>query len=77
MAYVYFPEFLGKSMTLSLILIKNSSFSGNFTWDIVFWKLFQFRFLDYRKVKTKVKNIQTTIIDEKFDEKYKSELKIG
>ena len=53
MVYVYFPEFLGKSMTLSSILIKNSSSSGNYTWwDTVFWKLighvFLLRYLDER-----------------------------
>ena len=34
-------------------------------------------FLDYRKVKTNLKNIQTTIIDVKFEKEFKSELRIG
>ena len=44
----------------------------------VFYAIFRIlRFLDYRKVKTNLKNIQATIIDVKFDEESKSELKIG
>ena len=45
MVYVYFPEFLGKSITLSSILIKDLSSSKNFTWDTVFWKLFRHVYL--------------------------------
>ena len=35
------------------------------------------RFFGYRKVKMNKKNVQTTLIDVKFDEKFKSELRIG
>ena len=41
---------------------------------IIVWIL---RFPDYRKGKTNLKTIQNTIIDVKFDEKSKSELRIG
>ena len=44
----------------------------------VFYAIFRIlRFLDYRNVKTNKKNFQTTIIDVKFDEKSKSDFRIG
>ena len=97
-----------KTKTLSPILIKASSSSKNFAWDIVFWKFFRhvflLRYLDKRwelccisnwpkqgifmlffafcvssttDKRKKISNMQTTIIDIKLDEEFKSELRIG
>ena len=38
---LYVQPFLGNALTLTWILMKDSTFSGNFTWNIVFWKLFR------------------------------------
>ena len=76
--YGIFKILLDTFLCLHTLIIAVSSLLSQIAQNRVFYAIFRnFRFLDYRKVKTNFKNIQTTIIDVKFDEESKSELRTG